>query len=111
MGIGQGSALLPVLSTLYLSSLLHILEKWLKNLKILVFILSFINNGLFIAQNKFLVVSNLNLFYSYHIMTSLLKKFSLIIEYGKTEVFHFSRLYNTFNPPLLDLIILGGSVL
>jgi len=89
MGVGQESALLSVLSIIYLSPLLHILEKQVKFLKIPVSILSFVGNGLFIAQNKFLVVSNSNLFCSYHIMTSFLEKFSLVIEYGKTEVFTF----------------------
>jgi len=111
MGIDQVSALLPVFSALYLSLLLYIFEKQLKFLKIPVSILSFVNNGLFIAQNKSLVVSNLNLFCSYHIITFLLEKFGSIIEYGKTEVFHFSRLHSTFNPPPLGFIILGGPVL
>ena len=38
-------------------------------------------------------------------MTSLLKKFGLIIKYGKTKVFHFSRLHSSFNPPPLDSTI------
>jgi len=44
-------------------------------------------------------------------MTSLLKKFGLIIEYRRTEVFHFSRLYGAFDPLLLDLTILRGLIL
>ena len=47
--VGQRSALSPILSTLYLSPLLYILENWLKNLKIPISILSFVDNGLFIA--------------------------------------------------------------
>ena len=57
------------------------------------------------------MVLNSNLFYSYHIITFLLKKFGLIIKYGKIKVFHFSRLYSTFNPLPLDLILLGGPIL
>jgi len=105
MGVGQESALLLVLSAIYLSLLLHIFENRLKNLKIPVSTLSFINNGLFISQNNSLTISNSNLFYSHYIITSLLKKFSLIIEYGKTEVFHFSRLHSSFDLPPLDLTI------
>jgi len=48
VGVGQGSALPPILSALYLSLLLYIFEKQLKNLKIPVSILSFIDNRLFI---------------------------------------------------------------
>ena len=47
--VGQGSALPPILSALYLSPLLYIFEKQLKNLKIPVSILSFINDRLFIV--------------------------------------------------------------
>ena len=44
-------------------------------------------------------------------MTFLLKKFGLIIEHGKTKVFHFSRLHSSFNPLPLDPTILGGPIL
>ena len=111
VGVGQGSALFPILSALYLSSILHILEKQLKILKIPVSILSFIDNRLLIAQNKFLSVSNDFLFCSYRITSLLLKKFGLILEYGKTEVFHFSRVQDTFNSCSLDLSLLEGSIL
>ena len=44
-------------------------------------------------------------------MTSILKRFSLVIEHGKTEVFHFSRSHSIFNPLLLNLSTLGGPIL
>ena len=47
--VGQGSALSPILSSLYLSLFLYILEKRLKILKIPVSILSFVDNGLIIT--------------------------------------------------------------
>ena len=49
VGVGQGSALSPILLSFYLSLFLYILENRLKNLKIPVSILSFIDNGLIIA--------------------------------------------------------------
>jgi len=49
VGVGQGSALSPILSTLYLSSLLYILEKHLKILNIPVSLISFVDDGLFIS--------------------------------------------------------------
>ena len=58
VGVGQGSALSPILSSLYLSLFLYILENRLKNLRIPVSILSFVNDGLIIAQNKSFVISN-----------------------------------------------------
>ena len=90
VGISQGSALSPILLALYLSPIFYILEKRLKNLKIPVSILSFVDDGLFISQNKSIHVSNANLCCSYNIISNLLTKFSLVMEYGKTEVFHFS---------------------
>ena len=42
---------------------------------------------------------------------SLLTKCSLVVEYGKTDIFHFSRSHGLFNPPPLDLSSLGGPVL
>ena len=60
--VGQGSALSPVLLALYLFSFLYILENHLKILKIPVSILSFVDDGLIIAQNKSIDISNSYLF-------------------------------------------------
>ena len=49
IGVGQGSALSPILSALYLTLFLYILEKCLKNLEIPISILSFMDDGLIIA--------------------------------------------------------------
>ena len=49
VGVDQGSALSPILSTLYLSPLIYILEKRIKNLNLPISILSFVDNGLFIV--------------------------------------------------------------
>ena len=89
--VGQGSALSPILLALYLTPFLYILEKHLKNLKIPISILSFMDNGLIIAQNKSFDISNSYLFCSYNVFSKLLDSFGLIIEHSKTEVFHFSR--------------------
>ena len=111
VGVGQGSALSPILSMLYLSPLLYILENRFKNLNIPISILSFIDDGLFIVQNKSFFASNSHLFCSYNILSKLLDSFGLVIEYSKTEVFHFSRAQGVFNPPPLDLSLLGGPIL
>jgi len=109
--VGQGSALSPIRSTLYLSPFLYILENWLKNLKIPISILSFVDNGLIIAQNKSFDISNSHLFCSYNVLSKLLDSFGLIIEHSKTEIFHFSRSQGIFNPPSLNLSPLGGPIL
>ena len=111
IGVSQGSALSPILSALYLTPFLYILENCLKNLNIPISIISFVDDGLFISQNKLLDISNSHLFCSYNVMTKLLDKFDLIVKHSKTEVFHFNRLHSFFNPPLLDLLPIEGSVL
>ena len=111
VGVGQGSTLSPILSALYLSPLLYILEKRLKTLKIPVSLLSFVDDGLLISQNKSIDISNSQLFCSYNILSSLLDKFGLNIEHSKTETFHFNRSHGMFNLPPLDLSPLGGPVL
>ena len=111
IGVGQGSVLSPILSTLYLSPFLYILENRFKNLKIPTSILSFVDDGLFIIQNKSFNISDSHLFCSYNILSKLLDSFGLIIEHSKTEIFHFSRFQGIFNPPPLDLLLLGGPIL
>jgi len=49
VGVGQGSALSPILSTLYLSSFFHIFEKRIKNLDLKISTLSFVDDGLLIT--------------------------------------------------------------
>ena len=111
VGVGQGSALFPILSTLYLTLFFHILEKRLLNLNISISMLFFVDNGLIITQNRTLLSSNSQLFCSYNVLSNLLSDFGLVIEHGKTEVFHFNRLHGAFNPPPLDLSPLGGPIL
>ena len=111
IGVDQESTLSPILSTLYLSLFLYILENRLKNLQIPISILSFVDNGLFIIQNKSLDISNSHLFCSYNVLSKLLDSFGLVIEHSKTEIFHFNKFQGFFNPPSLDLSLLGGSIL
>ena len=73
--------------------------------------ISFIDDRLFISQNKSFHILNSNLFCSYHIISLLLEQFSLVIEYRKTEVFHFSRSQEVFNPSPLDLFLIRGFIL
>ena len=54
MGIGQESALSPILSALYIASIFHIFEKrskiHLSSISVLIFL--FMNDSLFISQEK-----------------------------------------------------------
>ena len=111
VGVEQGSTLSLILSAFYFLPIFYIFEKKAKNLKILVSFLSFVYNGPFISQENSLEKMNSYLFYNYNIISSLLKQFRLIIKYGKTEVFYFSKFHRVLNPSFLDLSCLGGSVL
>ena len=111
VGVGQGSALSPIFSALYFSPVFYSLEKCLKILKIPISMIYFVDDGLFISQNKSISHSNANIFCSYNIILSLLLKFSLIIKHGKTDVFHFSRSHRVFDPPSLNLSLIRGLLL
>ena len=111
VGVGQESVLSPILSALYLTLFLHILEKRLKILKIPISMLSFVDDGLITAQNNSILILNSQLFCSYNVLSNLLTDFSLVIKHGKTETFHFNRSHGEFNPPPLDLSPFGGPVL
>ena len=111
VGVGQGSALSPILSAFYLSLLLYILENHLKILNIPVLLISFVDNSLIISQNKSIDISNSHLFCSYNVLSNLLVKFGLMIKHSKTEVFHLNRSHGLFNPLPLDLSPIGGSIL
>jgi len=109
--VGQGSALSPILLALYLVSFLHILESQLRNLKIPVSILSFVDDGLLVAQSKSFNYSNSLLFCSYNIVFNLLSKFGLLIKHLKTEVFYFTRSHGIFNLSPLNLSSIGSPIL
>jgi len=111
IGISQESALSPILSALYLSPIFLLLENHLKILKNPIFIISFVDDRLFISQSKSIAHSNANLFCSYNIISFLLLKYGLVVEHRKTDIFHFSRSHKAFNPPSLNLSSIGGPVL
>jgi len=100
IGVSQGLAF-------FIVPIFHIFEKRIKNLNILISFLSFVDDDLFISQEKSFVNTNANSFCSYNIMTSLLDQFGLKVKYRKTKIFYFSRLYSIFNPPALSLSQLG----
>ena len=111
MGVDQGLALSPILLAFYLAPFLHILENHLKNLNLQISLLSFIDDGLLITQSKFFETSNSHLYYSYNVAFNLLTKFGLLVKYLKTEVFHFSRSQESFNPSPLNLSPISGLIL
>ena len=100
---------------LYCFHFLYIWKKIKKSLKLLslipVSILLFVDDDLFISQEKSYKKSNTNISYSYNIISSLFKQFNLVIEHNKLEVFHFLRSIKNNNTPSLDLRSLGNPLL
>jgi len=99
IGVGQGSALSPILSALFIALIFHIFEKRLKNLNIPVFFLSFVDDKLFISQEKSYIKTNANLFCCYVIA---IRSVWTCNRTWKNKIFYFSRLYEIFNPPALN---------
>ena len=100
VGIGQGSALFPILSALYIAPLICIFEHRAQALNIDTCILSFVDDGLLISQRKTYNITLSKLDSSYRVVTNLMVTFGLVIEHDKLEIFHFSRAYNNLNPEL-----------
>ena len=111
IGVEQDLSLSPILSTVYIIPIFHILENQCKNLKIPVSILFFVDDSLFIPQSKSLTISNSIPFCSYNIISSILDKLRLALKHGKIEVFHFSKAQCIFNPPSLNLTDISGPIL
>jgi len=66
-------------------------------------------------MNSLFLDTNLSLFQIWTsfviIISSLLTEFRLVVEHGKTIIFHFSRSHGVLNPPPLDLTSLRGGIL
>jgi len=112
VGVGQGSALSPILSALYLASIIKTFKKRIKNLnkEIPTDILSFVDDGLLISQEKSYSLSNSFLLCSYNIISKILIDAGLIMEHSKTELFYFTRARHPPNPSI-NLSSVGGSVI
>jgi len=83
----------------------------LKNLKIPISFLLFVDDGLLVTQSKSFQLSNSHLFCSYNITSNLLSDFRLVVEHLKTKIFYFSRSIGLFNSSPLDLSTIGSLVL
>ena len=105
VSMGQRFIFSSILSAFYIALIFHIFKKRTKNLltPILVSILSFVDNRLFVFQEKSYEKFNTTLFYSYNIISSLFNQFNVVIEYNKSKVFYFSRSIKNVNLSLLDL--------
>ena len=113
IGIEQDSAFSPIPSAIYTVSIFHIFEKRSKILlsSISVLTLLFVDNSLLICQEKSYGKSNVNLFCSYSIISSLFNQFGLVIKHDKLEIFHFSKFTKNTQSPALDLCVFKVSSL
>jgi len=108
--MGQRSALSPIFSALYIALLICIFEHRAQALNLDTCILSFVDDGLLISQGKMYNKTLPELYSSYRVVTDLMVMFSLVIEHDKSEIFHFSRIYNDSNPEL-DLSAISAPTL
>jgi len=110
VGMGQGSALSPILSVLYIAPLLHLFECQAQALSLDTSTLSYVDDGHLVSQGRTYDRTLPELTSSYSIVSDLMASFGLVIEHDKSEIFHFSRAHNDSNPEL-DLSAIGTSTL
>ena len=110
IGVGQCSALSPILSVLYITPFICIFEYRAQPLNLNTSILLFVDDGLLISQGKTYNITLPELYSSYRVVTDLMVFFGLIMEHDKSEIFHFSRAYNNLNPEL-DLSAISAPIL
>jgi len=81
------------------------------SIPISVSLLSFVDNSLFVSQEKSYEKSNTILYSSYNIVPFLFNKFGLVIEHNRSEIFYFSKLTKKANlspfnlRPIKDAVI------
>jgi len=92
-------------SIIFITSIFHIFEKRTNNLFVPISIsfLSFVNDKLFVSQEKSYKKSNTIFYSSYSIISFFFNEFGLAIEHDKSKVFYFSRSTKKANPLLLNL--------
>jgi len=98
IGVGQGSALLPVLSALYIAPVMKLYHMNPVSLKIS--LLSFVDDGTVAAQSKSLHENIETLKEAYTLLLSLFVTLGLVLEHSKTEYFIFDQSYSDYSPPL-----------
>ncbi len=99
MGVGQGRALSPVLSALYISLLMKLFNKQVEHLGVM--LLSYVDDSTIITQAPNWDSNCVALWKVYGIIFHLFERFTLELKHNKSKLFHFSQKYNN-NNPLLD---------
>jgi len=94
VGVGQGSALFPILSALYLAPLLWHFDKEMLGATLM----SYVDDGTIIVQSSTWKKNLLLLKEAYHVVFEITQAMGLVLEHDKSEVYHFSRKSNDHNP-------------
>ena len=87
VGVGQGSALSPVLSGLALAPVMNVFEERARAEGIDVSLLSFVDDGLLIAQGREWADVDRKMTTAYQVVHELLSRSGLVLEHNKTELF------------------------
>ncbi|CAA7267775.1 unnamed protein product [Cyclocybe aegerita] len=98
VGVGQGSALSPVISGLFIAPVMKLF--YIKAALLNTTLLSFVDDRTILAQSKQLDDNNVGLRKAYKIIYLLFVAFALVLEHDKTELFHFSCRRDAYNPSL-----------
>ena len=96
IGVGQGSALSPILSALYLAPVLQKFHTERPSDQLI----SYVDDGMIIIQSKTWEENLKKLKSSYAVVFQLTSALGLVLEHDKSEVFHFSRKHGDSNPPV-----------
>ena len=96
VGVGQGSALSPILSVLYLAPVLWEFHTERYNAQLI----SYVGGRTIIVQSKTWKENLVKPKSAYTTVFQLTATFSLVLEHKKLEAFHFSRKHEDLNPPV-----------
>jgi hypothetical protein len=96
VGVGQGSALFPILWVLCLAPLL----KKFEHRVCLAVLISYVDDSTIILQSDTWGKNLVKLKLAYKIMFELTQSMGLVLEHSKLEGFHFSRKHSDSNPDI-----------
>jgi hypothetical protein len=96
VGLGQGSAMSPVISALTLAPLMKEFERRVSS----ALLISFVDDGTIMAQSPTLEANLPKLVRAYSVVHELTEAMGLILEHTKSEGFHFSRKHGDVNPDI-----------
>ncbi|RXW13928.1 hypothetical protein EST38_g11928 [Candolleomyces aberdarensis] len=98
VGVGQGSALSPVLSALVIAPVMQLFK--LRSVGLACTLISYVDDGDIIVQSPEIENNCVMLHHAYRIVFDLFTRSGLALEHDKTELFHFTRARTGFDRSL-----------